>query len=83
MASERLEVRLDEEHRRRLDVILARRGTPLAAVVREMIDQTYEEVCREERRKAVEELRAMAIGDAVEPDVMCRQLDEAHDPGLP
>ncbi len=78
MPSQRLEVRLDEERRRRLEAILAARGAPMAAVVREMIDRTYEEICREERRRAALELAALALEDVPAPEVLSRQLDETH-----
>ncbi len=78
MPSQRLEVRLDEERRRRLEAILAARGAPMAAVIREMIDRTYEEVCREERRKAALELAALTLEDVPAPEVLSRQLDETY-----
>jgi len=80
---ERLEVRLDAEHRRKLAEITARRGAPVSVVVRDMIDQAYEEVTREERLRAARELGQMEIEDVPDPDELSRQLDRTYDSPLP
>jgi hypothetical protein len=77
--SDRLEVRLDPERRRRLDVILAARQAPLSTVVRELIDQAYEAVCQERRGRAVEEMARLEIEDLPDPDELNRQLDAMYD----
>lgn len=86
MVAERLEIRLDAEHRRKLDEIARRRGTPLPMLLRQMIDRLYDEVQREEpfdserlraeRRAAVQRMAAAEIEDVPDPEELCRQLDE-------
>jgi hypothetical protein len=76
---ERLEVRLDAEHRRKLTEITARRGAPISVIVRDMIDQAYEEVAREERLRAAREIAQFEIEDVPDPDELSRQLDSTHD----
>jgi predicted transcriptional regulator len=83
MASERYEIRLDSEHRRKLSELAAVRDAPASEVVREMIDEAYEDVLREERRNAARELAAMEIEDVPDPETVSRQLESAHDPGIP
>ena len=48
----RLDVRLDDEQRRRLDEIVEDSGRPISEVVRGLIDEAYEAVMRERRREA-------------------------------
>ena len=83
MASERYEIRLDSDRRRKLSELAAVRDAPASEVVREMIDEAYEDVMREERRKAARELAAMEIEDVPDPETVSRQLESAHDPGVP
>ncbi len=81
MATDRLEVRLDEERRRKLDELARERGLPVSRAVRAMIDEAYEEAMRERRIRAVEALAAMAVEDVPEPDDLSRQLAETYEPG--
>lgn len=83
MVAERLEVRLDAEHRRKLSELAASRSAPVSEVVRQMIDESYEEIMRERRRRAVREIAAMEIEDVPDPETLSRQLESAHDPGVP
>ena len=50
----RLSVRLDDEQRRRLDMVVETRGAPISDVVRRLIDDAYEEIMLERRRAAME-----------------------------
>jgi predicted transcriptional regulator len=52
----RLEVRLDEEHRRKLGDIAEERHAPISEVVRQLIDQAYEEVDVARRKAALERM---------------------------
>jgi len=79
MLAERLEVRLDPEHRRRLLEIATSRRVPVSEVVRQMIDETYQAVDRAERLRAVQDLISLEIEDVPNPDVLSRQLDETHE----
>jgi hypothetical protein len=79
MLAERLEVRLDSEHRRRLTEIAASRRIPVSEVVRQMIDETYQAIDRAERLRAAQDLISLQIEDVPDPDVLSRQLDETHE----
>lgn len=77
--TERLEVRLGEERRRKLEQIAASRGLAVSAVVRQLIDQAYEDIGRAERLRLVRELAALEIEDVPDPETLNRQLDSAYD----
>jgi hypothetical protein len=79
MLSERLEVRLDTERRRKLSQITAARGSPVSVVVRDLIDQAYEDIHRAERLRAARELGEMEIEDVPDPETLKRQLESTHD----
>jgi predicted DNA-binding protein len=81
MASDRYEIRLDSEHRRKLKELSAVRDAPAAEVVREMIDEAYEDVLHERRRAAARRLAAMQIGPVPEPEELSRQLERTYEPG--
>ncbi len=83
MATERLEVRLDEERRRKLAELARERGLAISQAVRTMIDEAYEDVTRERRLRAARELAAMTIEEMPEPDVLARELEETYETGLP
>ena len=76
----RLDVRLEAEHRRRLEALAQERGLPISEVVRCLIDRAYDEVIRERRRRAVEILTALNVEDPPDPDILSRELGEAHEP---
>lgn len=77
----RLDVRLDDEQRRRLDEIVAERGLGISEVVRGLIDDGYEAVMRERRRKAARRLAELEVEDPPEPAQLSRELEAAHEPG--
>ena len=77
----RLGVRLDDEQRRRLEVVVEARGVPISEVVRGLIDDAYEEIMMERRRAAVERMAAMEIDVPLDPDELSRVLEAAHEPG--
>lgn len=80
MTTERLEVRLDEERRRKLAEVAARHGTPVSEAVRSMIDDAYEVLLRERRMLAARALGAMAIEDTPDAATVSRELGRAHEP---
>lgn len=80
MAS-RLDVRLDAEHRRRLEELAETEGRPISEVVRDLIDSGYEDILRERRRQAVERLVQLSVNDTPDPDALARELEAAHEPG--
>ncbi len=78
MTTARLDVRLDREHREKLDAIAASRHLPVSAVVRGMIDETYETVHRDERLRAVRELAGLCVEDVPDPEALSRQLESTY-----
>jgi predicted DNA-binding protein len=73
MFTERLQLLLSPEQRRRLAAEARRRGTSVASVVREAIDARLGIVTREERLRAVDEIRRKGgRGRFLAPD----ELDE-------
>ena len=77
----RLDVRLDDEQRRRLEEIVEERGLPISEVVRGLIDDAYEAVMRERRREAVRRLTALEVEEPPDPAQLSRELEAAHEPG--
>ena len=77
----RLDVRLDDERRRRLEELVHERGEPISDVVRCLIDNAYEDIMRERRRQAVEQLGRLNIEDPPDPETLCRELEAAYAPG--
>lgn len=59
MLTERLQILVSPEQRRRLEAEAERRHTSVAMVVREAIDRSLEGPTREERRAAVEAIKRM------------------------
>ena len=55
METERLEVRLDRERRRKLSELAQGRGVPVSQAVRQMIDEAHKEALRERRIRAARE----------------------------
>ena len=77
----RLDVRLEQEHRRRLEELARDKGVPISHVVRTLIDGAYEEILKERRRRAVERITGLNVEDPPDPETLSRQLEEAHEPG--
>ena len=77
----RLDVRLDSEHRRRLEELVKERGASISEVVRYLIDDAYEEAMQRRRRQAVERLVSMEVEDPPDAATLSRELEEAHEPG--
>ena len=77
----RLDVRLDFEHRRRLEELAQENGVPISEVVRRLIDVGYEDVLRARRKQAIERLIGLNVEDPPEPDTLSRELEAAHEPG--
>ena len=77
----RLDVRLDDERRRRLEEVASEKGAAISEIVRRLIDDAYEEVMRERRRDAVERLTRLNVETPPEPSALSRELEAAHEPG--
>ena len=76
----RLDVRLDDERRRRLEELVQDRGEPISDVVRCLIDDAYEDIMRERRKQAVERLTRLEVEDPPDAATLSRELEAAHDP---
>ena len=77
----RLNVRLNSEYRRRLDVLAQEEGATISDVVRRMIDAAYEDILHTRRQQAVERLIGLNLEDPPAPDTISRELEAAHGPG--
>ncbi len=77
----RLDVRLDAEQRKRLDEIVEESGTPISEVVRRLIDDAYERVALERRKRAVARLISLEVEDPPDANALSRELEAAHEPG--
>ena len=80
MAS-RLDVRLDPERRKGLEEMARDLGVPISDVIRSLIDDAYEGVLLERRRKAVDHLVSLGVEDPPDPQALCQELEAAHEPG--
>jgi predicted DNA-binding protein len=79
MATERLEVRLDPEYRRKLSELAAAHGAPVSEVVRHIIDQAYEDALRLRRVRAARELGRLEVEAVPDPEILSRQLEGTYD----
>ena len=77
----RLDVRLNSEQRRRLEELAQENGVPISEVVRRLIDGAYEDVVRARRKQAIERLIGLNVEDPPDPANLSRELEAAHDPG--
>ena len=79
----RFEVRLDKDCRDKLDELAENRGTTAAEIVRQLIDDAFEEVLRQRRILAAEELIGINGEVPPDPDELNSLLGTAHDvPGV-
>ena len=79
--SARLEVRLDDERKQRLEQLGEAQGVPISEVVRRLIDDAWEDAMRVRRRAAVERMARLEVEDPPDPDTLSRELEEAYEPG--
>ncbi len=77
----RLDVRLDLEHRRRLEELAQESDEAISDVVRRLIDGAYEDIQRTRREAAVERLIALNVEVPPDPETLSRELEAAHEPG--
>lgn len=81
MLTERLQLLLTREHRARLDAEAKRSGKPIGELVRNAIDAQYGGVRREDRLRAVAEMREAAKGSGGEPpspERLNQMIEEEH-----
>ena len=77
----RLGVRLDSEHRQRLEELAQENGVPISELVRRLIDGAYADVLRTRRKQAVEKLIGLNLEEPPSPETLARELEAAHEPG--
>ncbi len=77
----RLDVRMDAEQRRRLEELGQERGAPISEVVRALIDDAYEGIMQERRRRAAARMIGLGVEDPPDADTLSRELEAAHEPG--
>ena len=77
----RLDIRLDHDCRARLDAVVQDSGLSASQIIRNLIDQAYEDVLEKERRNAFERLISLNIETPPDPAELSRELEEAHSPG--
>ena len=75
----RLNVRLDLEHRRKLEVLIEEKGEPISEVVRRLINDAYEEIMLERRIRAVERIGSLEVEDVPDPVQLSRELEATYD----
>ena len=83
MATKRLEMRIDDERLSRLERVAKDKGQTVSETARQLMDRGYEEWMKWRRKEAVRRISEMEIEDVPDPEELNRQLDEAHDPGIP
>jgi len=83
MGTRRLELRIDEERFARLERVAKYQGQTVSETARRFMDQGYEEWMKWRRKEAVRRISEMEIEDVPDSEELNRQLDEAHDPGIP
>ena len=81
MTTERLEIRLDSERRRKLEELAEMEDESISETVRLLIDRMYETARRERRIQAVARLAALEVEDVPEPEELSRQLSETYSAG--
>lgn len=78
MFSERLQVLLSRDQRRRLEHGSVRQERSVASLIREAIDVHYGTTSPERRREALERISART-GEAVDPADLRELVDHSHD----
>ena len=79
MLSERLQILITPEQRRRLQSEARDRGASVGGLVREAIDARFGGFSREEKVKAVEAIAAMEGGHFIAPEELNRMFEEERD----
>jgi hypothetical protein len=74
MFSERLQLLISPEQRRRLEAEARQRDASVASVIREAIDLRLGTVDRSTRLRALEEIRAMQGGPFLTPEELNREV---------
>jgi hypothetical protein len=76
----RLDIRLDTERRRKLDDLAQDRHMSISDLIRVLLDSEYEAWLRMQRAEAARAISALSTEDVPEPELLDRQLGEAYEP---
>jgi ribosome maturation protein Sdo1 len=83
MITERVQILLTPQQRRRLEGEARRQGRSIASLVREAIDARFGMPGREERLAALDEIRAMKGVPYLTPEQINRAVEEEREAALP
>lgn len=78
MYSERLQILISKEQRRRLEAEARRRNSSVASVIREAVDVELGAGSREERLRAVGRIAEIKGASALPPEELKRAIDDAR-----
>ncbi len=79
MFTERMQVLISREQRRRLEAEARRRRSSVGALIREAIDTRGAGATPEERSRAVAEIKSMRGGRFISPEELERVIDEERE----
>jgi len=82
MFSERLQILISKEQRRRLESEAKRRDASVASVIREAIDVQLGGIGRDDRLGAVAQIAAMRGASYLPPEELRQAITEARDEGV-
>lgn len=87
MYTERLQILVSKEQRRRLEREAKRRRASVASVIRDAVDAELGGVTRQDRVRAVEAISRLRGAPFLPPEELAREIDRSHgdeiDRGLP
>jgi hypothetical protein len=79
MLKERMQILISTDQRRRLEREAQRRGTSVASVIRDAVDAQLGGVTVEDKRAALDEIRAMRGARFLTPEEINRIVEEERD----
>jgi hypothetical protein len=80
--SDRLEIRLDAERRRKFDELAKNHHTSISDLVRALVDREYEAWLTTERTSAARAISDLSIEDVPDPESLSQELGQAYDPPI-
>ncbi|HUF54487.1 MAG TPA: ribbon-helix-helix protein, CopG family [Dehalococcoidia bacterium] len=83
MKYERLEVRLDDEHIKKIGELKAAYHSSVSEAVRRAIDEAYEKVMLQKRLEAVKRMAETDLGEMPDPEELRRQILADYDKRYP
>jgi hypothetical protein len=78
MYTERLQILISKEQRRRWELEARRRGASVASIVREAVEERLGGVSRDDRLAAAEQIAAMKPLPYIAPEELNRLIEEGH-----